>query len=697
MSISTAERPGPVGANSPTGGSQPNRPFKVVLFSGGSGTGTIADALLRHTQLDLTVIINAYDDGHSTGRLRRFIPGLLGPSDVRKNINRLMPQQQDRHTALRFLSDHRLPAKYPFESGMAVTRAFANWQEDGWPAALRSRVELLSVRQARIFQRYFQRFLEYAGNEAAAGRPFDFDDCALGNILFAGCFLDEDRDFNRSVEAFSRFFEIRGRILNVTCGENLFLAARTERGEYIRGEAELVSRENAGRISELYLIDEVIYRDQIEANTHLPDAEIGTFIVSGARIPSLNPEAKEAIETANLIIYGPGTQHSSLLPSYLTAGVAEAITANGHADKVFISNIRRDVDIPFENANELAGKFLRAMSRNGDVAITWNQVVTKFFFQQNDPASEAPQYVPFDQSRFELPLDAVTARDWEAQDGKHAGSYVMKEIRQLLESRLGTVLHSSPQMVSIVVPALNEEATVAETLQRLSALDLSAFEVSKEIIFVDGGSTDRTLEIARGVSGVKTHQLKDAKGRGAALRCGVEKARGDIIVFYPADLEYREQDILSLLFSIIRNGFRVVFGTRAVKCTDLSSRLQDVYGGKGLPYLVSKYGGMLLSTTTLFLYNRYVTDTLTSLKAFDASLLRSLDLQSSGMDLDAEIVAKVCRQGEYILEVPVEYRARTKAEGKKSTTSQGLKTLLALLVWRFAKIHEAPVHHHSRV
>src|SRR6202040_4192926 len=70
----------------------PRSKLNVVLFSGGSGTQSITEAFLKHPQIALTILINAYDDGHSTGRLRRFIPGMLGPSDVRKNINRLMPQ-----------------------------------------------------------------------------------------------------------------------------------------------------------------------------------------------------------------------------------------------------------------------------------------------------------------------------------------------------------------------------------------------------------------------------------------------------------------------------------------------------------------------------------------------------------------------------------------------------------------------------
>src|SRR5271154_1364811 len=88
---------------------RPESQINVVLFSGGSGTQSITEALLRHPKISLKILINAYDDGHSTGRLRKFIPGMLGPSDVRKNINRLMPVAERSQRSLKLVSDYRLP------------------------------------------------------------------------------------------------------------------------------------------------------------------------------------------------------------------------------------------------------------------------------------------------------------------------------------------------------------------------------------------------------------------------------------------------------------------------------------------------------------------------------------------------------------------------------------------------------------
>jgi len=520
--------------------------------------------------------------------------------------------------------------------------------------------------------------------QEAIGNRFDFNDCALGNILFAGCYLGQQRDFNRTVDAFSAFYEIESRLLNITQGENLFLVARKQDGEILLSEAEIVSAQNPSKIEDIILVEESAYRSAIECGRHLSTVDLDSLITQAARIPEVQLQAKLALESADVIIYGPGTQHSSLFPSYLTRGVAEAIVSNKSADKIFISNIRRDFDIPEEDAGDLARKFLRALSRKGEVQLAWRDAVTHFFFQRQDAEkTEGASYIPFDETTFSFPMHAVKLRDWEDQEGRHAGGFVLNELQQIVQTRIDVELQPFRHLVSIIVPALDEERTVEETLKRLLALDFQTFDLGKEIIFVDGGSKDRTYEIARSVRNVKTLKLDQPMGRGAALRLGIEKARGDIIVFFPADMEYLELDIYPAVLSIVRNGFDAVFGTRAVKCTNLSERLKTIYGRSRRLYFVSKYGGMLLSTATLFLYNRYVTDTLTSIKAFDAKLLRSLNLKSDGMNLDTEIVAKLCRRGNYILEIPVEYKARTKMEGKKSKPMDGIKALLALIRFRF--------------
>ena len=174
------------------------------------------------------------------------------------------------------------------------------------------------------------------------------------------------------------------------------------------------------------------------------------------------------------------------------------------------------------------------------------------------------------------------------------------------------------------------------------------------------------------------------------MRVGIQEARGGIVAFFAADREYQTDELHLMVRSLVQSNFRAVFGSRAIKVRDLSEQLKGIYEGKRSLYLTSKYGGMLLSIVTLLLYNRYITDVLTSVKAFDVHLLRSLRLEGNGRDLDTEIVAKLSLLHEYILEVPVSYSPRTRSEGKKITLMDGISALIMLFRQRIFGHPPAP-------
>ncbi len=659
----------------------------VVLFSGGSGTDSIARALLKHPQIRLRVLINAYDDGHSTGRLRKFIPGMLGPSDVRKNVNRLMPSQERCHQALKKLSDIRLPIGIAAPQALAVVDAIADGGHQRLPAELAQPYRSLTVTQAERLRCLIGAFRTYFAAESKHGRTFDFTDCAIGNLIFAGCFLEQQRDFNRTIDAFGEFYEVpAGALLNVTLGENLFLIAEKENGAIISNEADIVATHSAAsKIARLYLIEERCYREEMEAGTE-PEGGWAAVIQSGQRTPRINPAAAAALSKADVIVYGPGTQHSSLFPSYMTEGVAESIVANRAADKIFVGNILRDADMREDDINDLARKFMLAMNRNGAASVQWVDCVTQFFVQrtQDVPLSDA-RYIPFDPAKFMYPLDTVRLLDWESQEGRHSGGVVLDEVQRVVQGRIDIELERLHHMVSIIVPVLNEARTLEEVLKSLIGLDFLPLGLTKEVIVVDGGSSDDSQRIAKALSPVRTFALAKTEGRGAALRLGIEKARGNIIVFFAADREYNIADLQTIVQTLVGSRYRAVFGTRAIKVRDLSEQLSGIYANHRWLYLSSKYGGILLSVLTLLLYNRYVSDVLTSVKGFDAQLLRDLKLVSNGRDLETEIIAKLGRRHEYIMEVPVDYSPRTRSEGKKITVQDGLRAILQLVRCRFLK------------
>lgn len=658
--------------------------LKVVMFSGGRGTGAITEALLKYPDIELTLLVNAYDDGLSTGLLRRFIPGMLGPSDVRKNISRFLKNKVDPSSqALHSLIEYRFPDDTQVAEALSVLKDFVSIESYN-PTGndiLQVR-EKLSLSQVKTASRYLRAFLEYYEKNIANFPGFPFGDCSFGNLLFAGCYLVNNQDFNQSIVDFSRFAEIGDRVLNITNGENRVLVAMKENGQYLHDEASIVGPQDASRIQEILLLP-----DYLDQKIH----RLGQLKIDNIRmlrnmemIPTINSLADKALREADIIIYGPGTQYSSLFPSYLTSGVAESIQANTKAEKVFIGNIARDYDILAEDATTLVRSFLFNMGRKVQESVACQDLVSRFFFQKPEAgASEQASYMPFDAKEFEYPLEKVTWLDLEGEAGKHAGSRTVSELLMIVENQLQKRVSHVSQKVSIIVPALNEERTIKKVLEDLAHLQFPNMGLDKEIIVVDGGSTDRTFEIANQEPGVRVYRSRG--GRGMALRCGLEKAKGDIIVFFPSDAEYQTKDIVRVVSPLINQEFPVVFGSRAFHSNDLNDTLKRVYGHKGILYLISKYGGILLSILTLVLYQRFISDPFTSIKGFNARILRNMRFVRRGVDFDMELIAKIARAEHVILEVPVSYTARTVEEGKKTTVWDGIQCLLTLIrfsVWK---------------
>ena len=209
-------------------------------------------------------------------------------------------------------------------------------------------------------------------------------------------------------------------------------------------------------------------------------------------------------------------------------------------------------------------------------------------------------------------------------------------------------------ILSIVIPAFNEERFIGALLAKIQAVDLSPFEIQKEIIVVDDCSADRTAQIAEAVPGIIVVRMPVNGGKGKAVRAGIARATGDYLIIQDADLEYEPQDYLPMMKTLLSGSADVVYGSR--------------YLGKGRhanQSIAAYVGGRSLSLIALVFTRRYLTDTVTALKLFHRAQLAALTLETSGFELDHEITAKMAHRGARIVEVPIRYFPRSREEGKK--------------------------------
>ncbi|MBI4307955.1 MAG: glycosyltransferase family 2 protein [Chloroflexi bacterium] len=222
--------------------------------------------------------------------------------------------------------------------------------------------------------------------------------------------------------------------------------------------------------------------------------------------------------------------------------------------------------------------------------------------------------------------------------------------------------------LSILVPVYNERATIRDVLARLEAVPYE-----KEIIVVDDCSTDGTSDILSSWRSASVRVIRHARnrGKGAAIRTGIAQATGDIVIFQDADLEYDPGEYPALLAPILKNEAEVVYGSRFRK--------------KGQWYNLAQYlANRFLTLLTRLLYGGTLSDMGVCYKVFIAPLLKSIPLRASGFDIDSEVTAKVLKRKARIVEVPVSYRSRSYAEGKKARWQDGLIHIRSLIRYRFA-------------
>ena len=222
--------------------------------------------------------------------------------------------------------------------------------------------------------------------------------------------------------------------------------------------------------------------------------------------------------------------------------------------------------------------------------------------------------------------------------------------------------------VTVIVPAYNEARTIEQVLRRLTELDFDA-----EILVVDDGSIDETVEIVGGleaeIPGLRLIVHERNQGKGAAVRTGINASTGDFVMIQDADLEYDPADIPKLLGPLFDGVADVVYGTRFRGGETQRAHLFWHYAGN-----------RFLSLLTNILYNTTISDMEVGYKAFNGDLIRSIKLVSNDFAFEPEVTAKVLRHKNIrLFEVAISYYGRTYEEGKKITWKDGVRAIYCII------------------
>ncbi len=227
--------------------------------------------------------------------------------------------------------------------------------------------------------------------------------------------------------------------------------------------------------------------------------------------------------------------------------------------------------------------------------------------------------------------------------------------------------------LSVIVPVFNERNTVAEIIRRMRAVKLPN-DLELEVVVVDDGSSDGTDKVlsALGDSTIRVINHGANKGKGAAIRTGLENVRGDLVLVQDADLEYDPDDWPRLIDPILKGKAQVVYGSR------FTGERKNMFPSHWL-------GNRFLTLVTNILYQSTLSDMETCYKLFDRRVLEGITIRSERFEFEPEITAKVLRRGYRIYEVPISYAGREISEGKKISWRDGIGAIIALVRYRFTR------------
>lgn len=641
--------------------------LSVSLFCGGRGGATIIRELLKHTHIELNLLVNAYDDGLSTGELRRLVPGMLGPSDFRKNLSRLLDFSSPQHFVLEKLLEHRFAAEHA-AGDVERLRAFVGGEAGALAGDPVGRwFSQLEPPLGAALKGYIAKFLDY---HSARGESGGLPDFALGNLIFAGAYLTYGR-FNEASARLARLFASRANLINVTPGDNRILVAVKEDGELLDCEAAIVGRQSASPIAGFFLLKEPLSPAQRAELAPLDAPGKARLLASWEAPVSLSPESAAALGRSDLIVYGPGTMYSSLFPSYRTRGLAEAVAASPAAARVFVVNVEKDHDIQALSARRIVGQALEILGdpRNA------RRLITHVVY--NDASDASERGVPFgaeEMDRFLQDAGIACIRGNFAHPARpqaHSGSAVVRRLLAILDEQRGC----RSREIDIYVDLHERSVAVEHIIEDFLELDWKRyFDKARLRIncqFVAPRALPAHLEIV------------PRSDEGLFPEVGIffdwlASGSSGYLATITGDGGYSLRDVLEGVDFLRFRPFGAIFGSRNQSRRQFTTSLVSAYGEGNALFVASWLGAFFLSALFGLRFNVIFSDPLTGFRIYKRSALPpdlARRVAGARCSTASGLTRLLVKNRVEIAEIPVRYRTFRGFTNVRWRLRRGLRNL----------------------
>ena len=505
----------------------------------------------------------------------------------------------------------------------------------------------------------------------------NLQDISIGNLIFTKFYL-MNKDFDKTIEDFKNICEVNANIYSVS-SQNLYLYGLEYDKINILDENSISQGNFFKKIDDIFLLKKILNKRDIKSLKKKNISFIKDFFKNKNIKPYFNPKVKKAILDSKIIIYGSGTQHSSLFPSYLTNNFARVIEKS-KAIKIYLSNISYDLDIKNLTGAEIINCFFKYCYGTNNLSEKKKKKLINYYFI-NKVDKDNINVGNINCIDYKVKKNYVIS-NFQNLSGLHFPQLVIDKINKLSPYKIKNYKSNIDfPTFSIVIPVLNEDKRISKVIK---SLYLNPYLNDKyfEIIVVDGGSKDQTFDKLKKFKNIKLYSLINAQ-RGEAISYGIKKSCSDLVIIFPSDNEYETNDIQKLVNSLINNNLNIVFGSRTLMIKNL--REGQSYEIKKNLYesLLSKYGNILISIFLLLKYRRYSSDPLTTFfvarRQFILDIINN-DKVGKGVNFNCGIICSIHERGENYIEVPVKYNRRGYGQGKKITIFDGLLCLFKIIL-----------------